>query len=164
MTKPFYQTLCASLGLSLAAGLFQSWLHFQRGVDLYGLASFQSWFVIGNFIALITASLLLTYYDHKHFKAAFWAGLVATLISLATFFYLLLASLYPLLGQYLRVATGMGTFAFLVYGVTLATSGARSRPWLRWAGYVVAILYGIQLAALVWFNDIPPYPPPPPWI
>lgn len=159
MTKPFYQTICASLGLSLAAGLFQSWLHFQRGVDLYELASFRSWFLVGNFIALITAILLLTYYDHKRFKAAFWAGMVATVISLATLFYLLLATLYPLLGQYLRVATWMGTLAFLVYGVILATSSAGSRPWLKWAGRVVAILYGSQLAALVWFNDIPPYPP-----
>ena len=159
MTKPFYQTICASLGLSLAAGLFQSWLHFQRGVDLYVLASFRSWFLVGNFIALITSILLLTYYDHKRFKAAFWAGLVATVISLATLFYLLLATLYPLLGQYLRVATWMGTSAFLVYGATLATSETGSRPWLKWAGCVVAILYGTQLVALVWFKDVPPYPP-----
>ncbi|ADB39739.1 hypothetical protein [Spirosoma linguale] len=78
MTKSFYQTICASLGLSLAAGLFQSWLHVQRGVDLYRLASFRSWFLVGDFIALLTASLLLTYFHHKRFKAAFQAGLVVT--------------------------------------------------------------------------------------
>ncbi len=159
MTKSFYQTICASLGLSLAAGLFQSWLHVQRGVDLYMLASFRSWFVVGDFIALITAILLLTYYHHKRFKAAFRAGLVATVISLATLLYLLLATLYPLLGQDLRVAILMGVLASLVYGVTLATSRAGSRPWLKWAGIVVAILSGAQVAALMWFKDIPPYPP-----
>lgn len=159
MTKPFYQTICASLGLSLAAGLFQSWLHFQRGIDLYMLASFRSWFLVGDFIALITAILLLTYFHHKRFKVAFWAGLVATLISLATLLYLILATLYPLLGQYHKVAILMGVLASLVYGATLATSRSGSRPWLKRAGIVLAILYGAQLAALVWFKDIPPYPP-----
>lgn len=159
MTKPFYQTICAGLGLSLAAGLFQSWLHFQRGVDVYMLASFRSWFLVGNVIALLTASLLLTYYYHKRFKAAFRAGLVATVISLATLLYLLLATLYPLLGQYPWVAILMGVLASLVYGATLATSRAGSRPWLKWTGIVLAILSGAQLAALAWYKDIPPYPP-----
>lgn len=159
MTKPFYQTICASLGLSLAAGLFQSWLHFQRGVDLYTLASFRSWFLVGDFIALLTASLLLTYYHHKRFKATFWTGLIATVISMATLLYLMLATLYPLLGRYPKVAIVMGVLASLVYGATLATSRAGSRSWLKWAGIVSAILYGTQLAALVWFKDIPPYPP-----
>lgn len=159
MTKPFYQTICASLGLSLVAGLFQSWLHFQRDVDLYRLASFRSWFLVGDFIALLTASLLLTYYHHNRFKAAFWTGLVTTIISLATLLYLMLATLYPLLGQYPRVAILLGVLASLVYGTTLATSGVGSRPWLKGAGVVVAILSGVQVAALVWFKDIPPYPP-----
>lgn len=114
---------------------------------------------MGDFIALITACLLLTYYHHKGFKAAFWTGLVTTIISLATLLYLLLATLYPLLGQYPRVVILMGVLASLVYGATLATSRAGSRPWLKWAGSVVAILSGLQVAALMWFKDIPPYPP-----
>lgn len=159
MTKPLFQTICASLGLSLAAGLFQSWLHFQRGVDLYRLASFGSWFLVGAFIALLTAVLLLTYYHHNQYKATFWAGLVATLISFATLLYLVLATRYPLLGQYARVAVLVGVLGYLVYGATLATSRSGSRPWLKGAGIVVATQYGAQLAALVWFKDIPPYPP-----
>lgn len=159
MTKPFYQTICASLALSLVAGLFQSWLHFQRGVDLYRLASFRSWFLVGDFMALLTAILLLTYYHQKLFKAAFWTGLVATVISLVTLLYLMLATLYPLLGQYPGVAILMGVLASLIYGVTLATSRTGSRPWLKWAGIVLAILHGAQLVALIWFKDIPPYPP-----
>lgn len=158
MTRPFYQTICASLGLSLAAGLFQSWLHFQRGVDLYMLASFRSWFLVSDLTALVTAILLLTYYYHKRYKATFWTGLVATVISFVTLLYLVLATLYPLLSQYLRVAILVGILAYLVYGVTLAISRTGSRLWLRWTGIVLATLYGAQLAALVWFRDIPPYP------
>ena len=159
MTKQVHQTICASLGLSLAAGLFQSWLHFQRGVDLYRLASFRSWFLVFDFIALITASLLLTYYYRKNYRATFWAGWVATLLSFVTLLYLILATLYPLLGQYARVAVLLGVVANLVYGTTLAASHSGSRPWLKGTGIAMALLYSAQLAVLLWFIDIPPYPP-----
>ncbi|GAB3037826.1 carboxylesterase family protein [Spirosoma pulveris] len=159
MTRSFYQTICASLGLSLAAGLFQSWLHFQRGVDLYMLASFRSWFVVGDFTVLTTAILLLIYYRRKGFKAAFWTGLAASVSSQITLLYLVLATIYPLLGQYPKAAVLMGFLASLVYGATLATTRTASRPWLKWAGIVLALLCGGQLAALAWFWNMPPYPP-----
>ncbi|WP_240543703.1 hypothetical protein [Spirosoma foliorum] len=159
MTKEFYQSVCFSLGLTLAVGLFQSWLHFQRGVDLYRLASFRSWFLVGDVIGLITAVLLLIYYHHKQYKATFWAGMLATVVSSVVLVYLLVATLYPILGQYYKGAILLGIITYLVYGATLVLSRASNRPWLKRTGILLVLVYGAQLVVLVWFMNAPPYPP-----
>jgi hypothetical protein len=159
MTKEFYQSLCFSLGLTLLAGLFQSWLHFQLGIDLYSLSSFPNWFLVGNFIALNTAILLLMYYRSQNYQATFWTGLVASLSAVAALLYLMLARLYPLLGQYPQVSLFLGVITYLVYALTLVLSRASLRPWLKRTGIVLALLYSAQLMSVIWFINTPPYPP-----
>ena len=161
MTKEFYQSVCFSLGLTLAAGLFQSWLHFQLGTDVYLLPSFPGWVLVGSLISLITAVFLLTYYQHKHYRAAFATGLVASIITVVSLVYLFMIRLYPLLGKYPTAVIFLGVVTNLAYAASLFVSKARSRPWLKRAGIVLFILYVGHLASLVWFIHTPPYPPNP---
>lgn len=159
MTKNFYQTVCSSLGLTLAVGLFQSWLHFQRGTDVYFLPSFPGWVLVGSLTSLITSVFLLSYYHYKHYRAAFWTGLVASLMTFGSLLYLFMIRLYPLLGQYPNAVIFLAVLTNLIYATTLLVSKANSRPWLKRAGLVLAILYGAYLATLGWFINTPPYPP-----
>ncbi|MVM37754.1 peptidase [Spirosoma sp. HMF3257] len=158
MTKKFYQTICSSLGLSLAAGLFQSWLHFQVGVDLYLLPSFRSWFFIGNLIALSTSVFVLTYYHRKSYQVAFSTGLVATSVIFGSLLYLFFTTLYPPIAKHIPKVMALGIITGLVYASSLFVSETKTRPWLKRAGIVSALLYVAQLVALVWFIDTPPYP------
>ncbi|RYF76207.1 MAG: peptidase [Cytophagaceae bacterium] len=159
MTKNFYRSVCFSLGLTLAFGLFQSWLHFQRGTDVYLLPSFPGWVLVGTLISLITSVFLLVYYYRNHFRAAFWTGLVASCMSLGSLLYLVMIRLYPLLGKYPNAVIFLAVMTNLIYATTLLVSNANSRPWLKWAGIVLASLYGAYLATLVLFINTPPYPP-----
>lgn len=159
MTKEFFQSLCFSLGLTLAAGLLQSWLHFQLGVELYALASFPGWLLTTNLIAFTTAILLLSYYRYQKYQATFWTGLLAAGTALAVLIYLTIARLHPLLGQYPQVALLLGATTQLVYALTLFLSEAGRKPWLKRAGVVLTLLYLAQLASMIWFMDTPPYPP-----
>lgn len=161
ITKRFYQLVCFSLWLTLAAGLFQSWIHFQLRTDMYMLPSFQSWFLLGNFISLITSVLVLTYYHHKKYQLAFSTGLVASLVAFIVFggfLFLLLSMLYPSIGRHTNEIILLGIITALVYSTSLFVSRAKIRPWLKRAGIVSAILYLGQLAALIWFIDTPFYP------
>lgn len=159
MTKNFYQSVCFSLGLTLVVGLFHSWLHFQRGTDVYLLPSFPGWVLVGSLISFITSVFLLTYYYHKHYRAAFWTGLVASLMTFGSLLYLFMIRLYPLLGKYPNAVIFLTVITNLAYATTLLGSKASSRPWLKRAGIVLAILYGAYLVTLVWFINTPPYPP-----
>jgi hypothetical protein len=158
MTKRFYQLVCFGLGLTLVAGLFQSWLHFQVGVDLYLLPSFRSWFLVGNLIALSTSVLVLTYYHRKKYQAAFSTGLIATSVIVGSLLFLFFATLYPPMVKYTPEVMTLGIITGLVYASSLIVSETRARPWLKRAGIVSALLYLAQLVALVWFIDTPPYP------
>lgn len=159
MTKNFYQSVCFSLGLSLAVGLFHSWLHFQRGTDIYMLPSFPGWVLVGSLISLITSLLLLFYYHHKQYRAAYWTGLLASLITFGSLLYLFMIRLYPLLGKYPNAVIFLGVITNLVYATSLLVSKASSRPWLKRAGIVLATLYLGHPATLIWFIGTPPYPP-----
>ena len=159
LTKNFYQSVCFSLGLTLAIGLFQSWLHFQRGTDVYLLPSFPGWVLVGSLISLITSLFLLSYYCHKHYRAAFWTGLVVSLTTFGSLLYLFMIRLYPLLGKYPNAVIFLAVLTNLIYATTLLVSKANSRPWLKRAGIVLAILYGAYLVTLGWFINTPPYPP-----
>jgi pimeloyl-ACP methyl ester carboxylesterase len=158
MTKQFYQRVCFSLGLTLAVGLFQSWLHFQVGVDLYLLPSFRSWFLTGNLITLSTSVLVLTYYHRKRYRVALSTGLVATSVIVGGLLFLFFATLYPPLVEHTPKVMALGISTGLVYAGSLCISEASARPWLKRAGIVSALLYLAQLVAFVWFIDTPPYP------
>ncbi len=158
MTGRFYQLVCSSLGLTVAAGLFQSWLHFQLGVDMYMLPSFRSWFLVGNVISLTTSVLILTYYHRKQYQAAFLTGVVASCVIVGGLLFLFFSTLYPLIGRYTYEVILFGISTALVYSASLFMSKARSRPWLKRAGVMSTILYLGQLAAVIWFIDTPPYP------
>ncbi|CCH52980.1 phospholipase/carboxylesterase [Fibrisoma limi BUZ 3] len=158
MTKSFYQRVCVSLGLTLAVGLFQNWLHFQLGIDVYMLPSFPGWFLVVNVISLLTSILLLLYYHHKQFQAAFWSGLVVSLATFGALLYLFLARLYPVLGKHPDAVVCIGIVINLVYATSLFVSKAATRPWLKRTGFVLFTLYLAQLATLAWFINTPPYP------
>lgn len=159
MTKQFYKCLCISLGLTLLAGLFQSWLHFQLGIDLYSLPSFAGWCLAGNLIAFNSTIQLLMYYRYQNYLPTFWAGLVSLFFTVVALLYLVLARLYPLLGQYPQLVMFMGVITYLVYALTLVLSRANQKPWLKRAGLLLTIIYLAQLLSVVWFFDTPPYPP-----
>jgi hypothetical protein len=158
MKQEFYISVFLGLGLTLAVGLFQSWLHFQAGIDIYTLSSFRNWFLAVNLISFITSVLLLTYYHHKNYLAAFWTGLLASLTTFASLFFLFSASLYPIFRRHPDVAVIIVVTTNLVYAVSLLASKARVRPWLKRAGIVSVILCLAHLTTLAWFMYAPPDP------
>ncbi|MBO0953034.1 peptidase [Fibrella sp. HMF5405] len=159
MRRDVYQTICFSLSLTLAVSLFQSWLHFQLRTELYSLPSFPSWFLIVNPIALITSILLLTYYQYKAYRVTFLTGVVATLTTFGSLLYLVLARLYPSLGQHPDTVIFLGVMTNLTYALSLWVSRASERLWLKRTGIALFFIYLGHLATLVWFVNTPPYPP-----
>ncbi|MCF0063737.1 peptidase [Dyadobacter chenwenxiniae] len=158
MKQEFYTSVFFGLGLTLVAGLFQSWLHFQAGINMYTLPSFQNWFLAMSFISLITSALLLTYYHHKNYHAAFWTGLIAGLTTFVSLFYLFLPTLYPIFRKHPDVFVFIGVSINLIYAVSLLVSGSGIRPWLKRAGIVSLMLCLAHLMALGWFMYVPAYP------
>ncbi len=142
----------------LATGLLQSWLHFQLGINLYVLPSLGSWMLLMNLISFGTAGFLLTYYQQKVYQIAFLTGLVATVAAFGGLLFLVLALSnkelinYSTIPLFIDVATG------LMYATSLFASRASTRPWLKRAGIMAAILGVCQLATLIHFKDIPPMP------
>jgi hypothetical protein len=158
MKKDFYGSVYFGLGLTLLTGLFQSWLHFQAGIDIYTLSSFRNWFLAMNFISFITSVLILIYYHHKNYKATFWTGLFATLTTFASLLYLFSATLYPIFRKHPDIFVFIGVIVNLIYATSLLVSKASLRPWLKRAGLVSVILCLAHLITLGWFMYSPPYP------
>ncbi|MCX6215649.1 peptidase [Spirosoma sp.] len=158
MNRDFYTSVLLGLGLTCMVGLFQSWLHFQAGIDIYTLASFRSWFLATSVISFITSLLVLAYYRHQNYQAALWTGIVAIVTTFASLFYLFSATLYPILRRHPDAAVLIGVTINLVYALSLVFSKASNRPWLKRAGIVSAMLCLAHISALFWFRNVPPYP------
>ena len=158
MDANFYRYANFSLGLLTVVSLFQSFTHFQLGDGIYRLPSLGSWFLLVNLISLATAFFLLTYYQHKQYRAALLTGIVATAMTFCGYLFLFLGAQMRVSANYAAPVLGLVVIASIIYAGSLIISKANQRPWIKWAGVCSALLGLVQLATLIWFRDDPPMP------
>ena len=140
MTKQFYTSLIAIFALIAASGLLQSILAISIGGSFYFLDSLLHWFLVTTLVTLTGTILLLRYYHYQKYRFAFYAGIVATLASLFYTFTLYEMLISRSTMSYYSLAVFLTMFSGLIYAVSLITSAARKKQWLKMAGFANGII------------------------
>jgi uncharacterized membrane protein HdeD (DUF308 family) len=150
MNKSIYHFGIFFLGLISAYILFQGILQLRVGGHLFIQHSFIAWFLTGHAIALTTTVFLLNYFHSRAYWAAFYTGIVTTIVNIcfgAVFFIMLTtrASNSYYMPMFLIVLT-----VGIVYTLTLTFSNTRKKFWLRIAGAYGLIISLILASLTVW--------------
>ena len=149
MNKKSYLFGIYFLGLTVASGLFSSFIHFQLGSQMRTLESLKDYLLVMNVISLLASMVVLKYFHYKNYRFALIAGVLyvlATFSSVAIFY--AMSSLMQLMKYYLpsiiiTIPSGV------IYGTSLIFSNTRERFWLRIAGIFTFIINAVLLSSIV---------------
>jgi pimeloyl-ACP methyl ester carboxylesterase len=151
MSRSFYSLAIFFTALSIFAALLHSIMYFQLDAQVYTLQSFPLWYAYLTVVSLIASVMILKYYHYKDYKFTFWTGTIFVGASVVQFVvvYSLFTGVRTLGVCYIPLVLIVLT-ASIVYGLSLAFSSTRVRPWLR-AGGILACVFGlILLATVIW--------------
>lgn len=156
MNKDSYLFANFFLGLSLAAGVLQSIVHFLIGSHIYYQTSSPSWYLVTNLVSLIGFLFYLHYFHVKQYRLAFSTGLLAILanVVLAGIVYAIML-LFKEFERYHPLAAMAALGTSFVYSLTLIFSKAGQRFWLKMAGIVGLIVAGILLTSFLLSQSSP---------
>ena len=150
MNRSFYLFANFFLGLTVAAGLWQSLIRLLLGGQIFSLESFIGWFLVGVIVSLISALFLLKYYYHKKYGFTFWSAAISTLVILCHAFIIYNILAQRQLESYLIPSLFLTLGTSMVYGVSLIFPQAGKMPYLKTAGICMCVLSLIFIVAFSW--------------
>jgi hypothetical protein len=155
MNKQFYSVIIFVLALSLLAGIIQSIFYLLLNGELFRLEAFAGWFILINLLSITGTIFILKYYHFRGYSLAFSAGMVATAANLvfAIIFYTVLE--YRQLQQFYIAGLLLVLVTSFVYGVSLISSRANQKAWLKRTGICLVILT-LLLGGLILLNVYAP--------
>jgi pimeloyl-ACP methyl ester carboxylesterase len=149
LNRDFYLFTNLFLGLSVLAGLLQGSLNLWAGPHFLSLPALTIW-VVGMFaLSLITSLLLLNYYFARGYRFPFISGIVLPLATTFQVGIILVVRVQGELRHLFVPATLMVVGAGLLHGLSLLTSPARERFWLRTAGISILLIGGILASTFI---------------
>ncbi len=143
-----------SIGLGcvcVIAGLFESIELMRFGGYVYTMESFNAWYLCTTMISLAWVAVLLRYYLHKNYSAAFWTatvyGVAILLQGIVTF------AIRSGNSNWIALYAPM-TILFLVVMMAAAAgmifSNAGTRRWLKFGGIFLGIIGIFILGGFAW--------------
>jgi pimeloyl-ACP methyl ester carboxylesterase len=150
MNKKLYPWLILFLCLTGASILLQAIIYSLIGTQLFGLDSFNIWFLTTIGTALIGSILLLTYYYGSKYWFVFVTYTLYCVCSLCyvIIFYAALNLHKP--SNYFRPLLFLSAGIGIVYGASLIFLRAENKRWLKIAGALMVVNELILLFPLVW--------------
>ncbi|MXV53080.1 hypothetical protein GS399_19085 [Pedobacter sp. HMF7647] len=119
------------------------------GFEVFTFSSYAVWFFVVNLNATIGSITILKYYYHRHYRYAFFTGIIAlaahTIYNILT--YTLISSLA--LKSYYLPALLCFLFASILYTSTLLLSKTREKFWLKVTGGYGLVIGLILISAIV---------------
>jgi pimeloyl-ACP methyl ester carboxylesterase len=154
MNRSFYLFGALFLGLSIACGLFQSFIHFQVGsFQFHYLQSFNEWFLVVNIISLIGTMFLLKYLSHKKHWVPFSTGVISAILTFCQLIFTYVVAITvakELTFSYIIYVLLLSLAAGIVFSLSLLFFHVDKRPWLKIAA-IFMILNNLLLgAAFIW--------------
>jgi hypothetical protein len=109
-------------------------------MQLYYLDSFLKWYLVENIIFLASTLILLKYFHYRKYWFCFCAAIIVSIASASYAVFVYSTITGKMLATNFIPALIFSLSAGLLFGISLLTSNARNRPWLKTSGiFIIAI-------------------------